>query len=421
MRILYVSSHFPPDISALAARAHDLTTRWVRAGHEVHVLCGLPCHPTGVLPPEYQGKLSVDEMVDGVHVHRRWVLPAANSGTLKRSVSYASFALSAIASARTVPEPDVTLTTSPQFLAGLSGALVGKLRAAPLVVEIRDLWPASMVDLGVLSETSPLTRTLEGLERRLYRSADALVVVSEPFRSHVAQHAPAVAERIHTITNGVDVERFNPSVDGQAFRDAHGLTGTLAVYGGTHGMAHGLETVIDAAQLAPEVTFVLVGEGARKADLQQRAQGLDNVRFLPGQPREAMPSIYAASDICLVPLRDLEVFRTVIPSKMFEIWATGRPIVLGVRGHAASMVRDAQGGVVIEPEDAQAMADAVRSLAADPKRRQALGDSGRAHVLEHYNRDVLAERYLEVMAQAVAHHETAPMLRRALRRVRTLI
>jgi colanic acid biosynthesis glycosyl transferase WcaI len=222
MRILYVSPHFPPDISALSARVHDLTTRWVASGHEVHVLCGMPCHPTGVLPPAYKRKIAVNEGVDGVQVHRRWVYATPNSGTKRRSLSYASFAASTVASAATLPDVDVVISTSPQFLSGMAGSLLAYIKRLPLIVEIRDLWPLSITEMGMMDTESSTVKRLEALEEMLYKSADTLVVVSEPFRQHIADRTPGTeVDDIAVITNGVDVERFHPDNDGPARRDRY--------------------------------------------------------------------------------------------------------------------------------------------------------------------------------------------------------
>jgi glycosyltransferase involved in cell wall biosynthesis len=370
----------------------------------------MPCHPTGILPKAYKRKLAVDEVIDGIHVHRRWVYATPNSGSKRRSLSYASFAASTIASAATLPEVDVVISTSPQFFSGIAGSLLAYLKGLPLIVEIRDLWPLSITDMGMMDTDSSTVKRLEALEEMLYKSADQLVVVSEPFRQHIADRTPGTSvQDIAVVTNGVDIERFHPDNDGQAFRDQLGVTGPRAVYAGTHGLAMGLTTVVEAARLVPEIPVAFVGEGAAKVDVIMAAKGVPNVHFLPGQQRDAMPGIYAAADVCLVPLRDLDVFKTVIPSKIFEIWSSGKPIILGVRGHAAAMTAASGGGIVVTPEDPIALAAALRKIAADPKAAQAMGQSGRAHVMTDYNRDVLADRYLDIMEKTV---RTADISRR---------
>lgn len=401
MRILLVSAHYPPDLGALATRASELTRAWAAEGHEVHVLCGLPSHPTGVVPPKYRGRLVYNEVIEGVHVHRTWTYATPNAGKLRRSIAFASFAVSALTiGQRHVPDPEVVVGTSPQFFAAVAGAMLARGRASPFVAEIRDLWPASIWHVGALSEHHPVIKVLERLEGWLYNEADLIVVVSDAFREPIARHVDGLSpDEVPVITNGVSLDRFDPGLDGDAVRAQFNLPvdRPVALYAGTHGMSHGLETVIDAARLTPEVTWVLVGEGARKEALVDYGRGVPNVVFLPGQPATAMPALYAMSDVALVPLRDLELFNTVIPSKLFEIWAMGRPLVLGVRGEAARIVTQSQAGVVVEPESAEALAAAVAELMADDARRAEMGAAGRRFVEEHYDRKVLAARYLRVL------------------------
>jgi len=296
VRILFVSAHYPPDLGACATRVRELCTSWAAEGHEVHVLCGLPNHPTGVVPPEYRGHLVKREVVDGVHVHRTWIYATPNSGTVRRSVAFGSFALSAVTvGQRGIPQPDVLIATSPQFLTALAGAFIARQRGVPLVAEIRDLWPASVWEVGALPRHHPIIKVLEQVERWLYRESDLVVVVSPSFQQAIARATGQRAQDVPVITNGVQLDRWDPALDGAAVRRRFGLPqdATLAVYAGTHGMSHGLETVLQAARQAPEVQFVLVGEGARKQDLVEQGRDIDNVTFLPGQPAQAMPEIYA--------------------------------------------------------------------------------------------------------------------------------
>lgn len=402
MRILFVSAHYPPDLGALATRARELCTAWAADGHEVHVLCGLPNHPTGVVPPEYRGQLVFREKVDGVHVHRTWIYATPNAGTLRRSAAFVSFAASAISiGQRGIPTPDIIVATSPQFMTAVAGALIARERGVPFVAEIRDLWPASIWEVGAMSRNHPIIKVLEQAERWLYDEAAAVVVVSPAFREAIGRAKGIAPDEVPVITNGVKLERWDPTLDGDALRQRFNLPtdAVIAMYAGTHGMSHGLETVIEAAREAPEVQFVLVGEGARKADLVELGRDVPNVTFLPGQSADAMPGLYAMADIALVPLRDLELFRTVIPSKMFEIWAMETPLVLGVRGQAAEIVQASGAGVVVPPEDAAALARAVRELGADPERRREMGRAGRAFVAQNYDRSALARRYARILGE----------------------
>lgn len=422
MRILFVSAHYPPDLGALATRARELCSTWAAEGHEVHVLCGLPNHPTGSVPPEYRGKAVYRELVDGVHVHRTWLYATANRGRVRRSFGFASFAASAVVlGQRGIPDPDVVVATSPQFLTAVAGAWIARQRSAPLVAEIRDLWPASIWEVGALPRNHPVVRVMEQAETWLYQRAELVVVVSPAFRESIAKSKGVPASEIPVITNGVRLDRWDPGLDGIRVRQQFGLPpdAVLALYAGTHGMAHGLEVVVEAARLAPEVQFVLVGEGARKESLVELGRDVPNLTFIPGQQAERMPELYAMADIALVPLRDLPLFRTVIPSKIFEIWAMQTPLVLGVRGQAAEIVAKSGAGIVVPPEDAPALAQAVRELAADPGRRAEMGASGRRFVAEHYDRRALARRYAELLGRVAAKARTRA--RRGLSRVRDAV
>ncbi len=406
MRILIVSPHFPPDVSALARRVHDLARMWATLGHDVHVLTGMPGHPDGVLPLRYRGHVRVDEDVDGARVHRAWTWVTPNAGVLRRGLAFASYGLSALTVGQVaLPRPDVVVASSPQFFAAVAGLLVGRLRGAPVVVEIRDLWPRSVWELGALPREHPVIGALEALEAWVYREADQLVVVSAPFRAHIEAVAPdRRSAEVAVITNGVDLDRFRPDVDGGPMRAVLGVPddAPLVLYAGTHGMAHALETVVEAARAVPRARFVFVGSGARKPALQALARDVPNVSFHDPISADRMPEVYAAADVCLAPLRDLPVFRTVIPSKIFEIWGVGRPVVLAVRGESEAIVRDAGGGLVVPPEDPAALASAIQRLVDDPSLARALGAAGRRAVEADYDRRALAARYAALLADVAA-------------------
>ncbi|WP_437503536.1 glycosyltransferase family 4 protein [Sorangium sp. So ce1099] len=407
MRILYVSPYFPPESGAPAARVSELSRAWRRAGHEVTVLTGMPNHPTGVIPPEYRGRLRIEEDFHGVRVLRTWIYAAANRGKVRRSLAYGSFALSALTLAQhELPRPDVLIATSPQFLTAVAGYGVAKLRGLPFVFEVRDLWPESIVAVGALPEEHPVVRGLTLVEEHLYRAADEIVVVTRSFRERlVARGVPA--DKIDIIRNGVDLGRFVPSSRATPLRAELGFGDRLVVaYVGTHGMAHGLSAVLDVAhglRDREDIRFLFVGDGAERASLEARARelGLSGVTFLGARPRDAMTEVYATADICLVPLRKTELFQTVIPSKIFEILAMERPVVISVDGEARSIIEEAQAGLFAPPEDVAAMTRAILELASDPDRRRRMGEAGRAYVTRSFDRDTLAREYAEVLERVV--------------------
>jgi len=409
MRILYLSQYFPPEMGAPAARVSELSREWARLGHRVTVLTGFPNHPTGVIPPDYRGELWRREEKEGVQIVRTPIFAAANRGVARRSLAYVSYALSsALVGPLLAEKPDVIVATSPQFLTALSGLWLSKLLRAPFVFEVRDLWPRSIVEVGALPKDHLGIRALEQLERMLYRKADRIVAVTDSFVDEIAAHG-IDRKKISVITNGVDLELFQPR-DRAADRARLGLPrdAFLASYVGTHGMAHGLGTLLEVARrlrerggAASNVLLLLLGEGAEKPKLvaEAKAAGLTNLLFWDQRPRDEVAQVLSASNACLVMLKDAPLFRTVIPSKIFECMGAGRAVVSTVEGESRRILEAAGCGLFSPPEDAGALSDLLAGLAADPARLDAMGMSGRAHALAHYSRPALARRYLdEVLA-----------------------
>ena len=401
MRIVIVTHYFPPEIGAPQARLSDLARMWAEAGHDVHVLTGMPNHPTGVVPDEYRGRFRCSERVDGYRVTRCWLYATPNEGIVKKTLGHLSFMVSSVVLGfRGIGRPDVIVVSSPTFFSIGSAWLLARLKRSRLVVEIRDLWPAIFVELGVLTNRQAIA-VLERLELAAYRASDAIVVVSEGFREHIAARGISSA-KIHTIRNGVDIDRFLVADQpDQQWRAKLGAGDDLLVlYIGAHGISQGLSTVVEAAALLTDrpIHLALVGEGADKPRVLGRIQDLavQNVTSHPGVPRDEVQAVLSAADICLVPLRDVPLFTTFIPSKIFELLAAGKVIVASVAGESAEILREA-GAVVVAPEDPAALAGALRNLANDPARRREMSIQGRAYVEKNFDRRVLAQRYEEVL------------------------
>lgn len=401
MRILFVCHYFPPEIGAPQARVSELVREWSRAADQVTVLTGMPNHPTGVVPERYRRRIRVRENVEGYRIVRTWLYATPNTAIFKKTLGHLSFMVTSfLLGLRPTGKADVVIVSSPTFFSVFSALALARWKRAPLVVEIRDLWPAIFVELGVLRNPR-LIRVLEALELAAYRSAAAVVVVTEGFRDDLVRRGVPAA-KVHMIPNGADLQRFEVNttdVDARIELGA-GSGRTLVLYLGAHGISHGLEAVAEAAaNLTGEaVHFAFVGEGAAKERLESRVRelGLQNVTLLPGVERNEVSRFLGAADICLVPLRDIALFSSFIPSKMFEYMAASKAIIGSVRGEPARIL-EAAGAVVVEPEDAEALAGAVRELADDPARRVAMGRQGREYVAEHYDRVKLAERYRAVL------------------------
>lgn len=404
MHILFLSHYYPPEVNAPASRTAESAKVWARQGHKVTVVTAAPSHPRGVVYPGYRNRWLTREEIDGVEVIRIWTWLAANEGFGKRILNFLSFPLSVLLHLRAMPRADVVVSSSPQFFAGLAGWLL-KRRWRPWVFEVRDLYPESIVAVGAMRK-GPAIRFLEWLERTAYRHADAIVSVTDSFVPHIRERRGR--DGIEVIKNGVDLDFFGGAGDAEAGRRLRGELGLgdrfVAAYVGTHGMAHGLDTVLEAAERLrdrPDIVFLLVGEGSERKRLirDAEARGLDNVRIVGQRPKGDMPGIWHLTDASLVLLRRSDTFKSVLPSKMFEAMGMRRPMILGVEGEARALLDEAGAGIGIVPEDADALAEAVRRLADERELGRALGESGRRHVERHFDRKRIAERYSAFLAR----------------------
>jgi glycosyltransferase involved in cell wall biosynthesis len=408
MKILFLSHYFPPEINAPASRTFEHCREWVKAGHNVTVVTCAPNHPRGNVYEGYRNRLFQREQREGINVIRLWTFLSANEGFVLRTLNYVSFMLACIVALPFLPKADVVISTSPQFFNGLAGYFVSRAKRAPWVLEIRDLWPESILAVGAI-RNEWLIKLLRWLEHFAYRKADRIVPVTDAFAAYM-RGSGVRAEKIVVIKNGVELGLFQRDTSGEAMRARLGLQGkTVAAYFGTHGMAHHLEIVLEAAQLVaddPRIVFVLVGDGAERSRLLdlKNQMGLTNVLMLDQQPKEAMPELWAMSDVSLVLLRKTDLFKTVIPSKIFEAMGMAKPIILGVEGESRELVLGGGAGLTIEPENAVELASAVRQLADNPAQAQAFGQQGFDYVCANFDRRVLAGRYLGLMGSVIAEH-----------------
>lgn len=404
-------------MGAPAARVSELSRHWVQAGHDVTVLTGFPNHPDGVVRPEFREHFRrgvFREPIDGINVVRSWLLPFPNRKPLERILNYSSFCASASLTGSFLQRPDVVIATSPQLLVGLAGWWVAKLKGVPFVLEIRDLWPESLAAVGVGNSDSILHRSIGKLAAFLYGRADHIVVVTPAFRERLIRDWKVPEDKISIIQNGVETALFSPrSVDPQIRTDLASGNKFVVSFIGTLGLAHGLETLLDAAERlkseAPDVMFLILGEGADRGRIVHLAQSkrLDNILFVSQQPREKIPAYICASDVCLVLLRKSEVFETVIPTKMLEFMSCARPVILGVKGQAQQILESARAGLCIEPGDSLALCSAILRLRQNHEFSAELGRSGRDYIVQRLSRERTARDYAEVLDGLVGNAATA--------------
>ena len=407
MKILFLTHYFPPEVNAPANRTHEHARRWVEDGHEVTIITGVPNHPRGELFPGYRNRWLQEEQIDGIRVLRTWMYLASNQGFARRILNYLLFAVAATLASVRAERPDVVVSTSPQFFCGLAGVAVSWLKWRPFVLEVRDLWPDSIVQLGQLQSRS-LIGLLEALETGLYRSAAGIVVNSRAFIQHIADRG-IPRERIELVYNGIDPQLFRPRPPNEALLRKQGLEGRSVVsYIGTLGLAHGLMTIVEAAERLrgdPTLAFALIGEGADRGRIEDEvaARGLDNV-FLAGlRPRAEIPDWIGSSAIALVMLRDLPVFETVIPSKLFEFWAQETAIVLAApEGECRRLVEQGNSGLTIAPEDPEALEAAILEILANPEAARERARRGREQVEASFLRDDLARQMIGFLERSIA-------------------
>ena len=407
MRILYVTDRFLPEISPPCFRTMEHAQVWKKMGHEVTVLTCAPNSPHGKVFDGYRNRLFQTEVMDGIPVIRIWSYMTSNEGIIKRSLDYLSFALMAILFFWRLPKFDIIVASSPPLFVPVGVYGLSVLRRRPWVFELRDLWPASIAAVGL--KMGRVMRFLTRLEMFLYRKADRIVAVTPAFIEELVERG-IPRGKLDLATNGVNTEVFNPDNVSFDAREKLGIKNGdfMAAYIGAVGAAHGLKTVLDAAELCrdkPEIRFVIIGEGADRAKLEKEAsqRNITNLMFHDFVPHDEIPSYLAALDVGIVHLRPHDVFKTVIPSKIFEFMAMGTPMIYGVEGCSAEIVEKAGAGCCVPSGNPRAMVDAIGELQKDPQRLKQMGQRGREAVSKEFSREVKAKEMLRSFEIVLGH------------------
>jgi glycosyltransferase involved in cell wall biosynthesis len=396
MHILLIHQAFAALDEPGGTRHHELARHLCRRGHQVTVIASPVSYLTGTGQDERNRK-QTDDL--GVTILRSYTLPVLHRSFLLRVFSFLSFMISSFITGLFVRKVDLVWGTTPPIFQGPTAWLLARLKGVPFILEVRDLWPAFAVAVGVLNHPF-LIRLSEWLERFLYRHADQVVVNSPGFIQHVEARG---AKRVDLVPNGSDPEMFDPASDGEHFRKKFGLENCFVVmYAGAHGMSNDLDVVLDSAENLsddPSIQIVLLGSGKEKPRLRAEVdrRGMENVMFLPPVPKIEIPAVLAGADACLAILKPLELYKTTYPNKVFDYMAAGRPVLLAIDGVIREVIEEAQAGVFVQPGDPGALASVIRELATNPQKCRTMGMNGRKTVESRFAREIFADKFAAIL------------------------
>jgi len=398
LKILFLTQYFPPETGAPQNRLSSLAKYLLLSGNEVSVLTAMPNYPKMETAPGYEGKWYMTEMMDQVRVYRSWIFVTKSKSILMRLLNYWSFMLTSMYSGIVrVPRHDIIICESPPLFLGISGLFIKWIRRSKLIFNVSDLWPESAEKLGLVTNKKVLLAAV-WLEEFIYRHADMVTGQTQGIIRNISQRVQV--KKYYWLPNGIDFSFFNEVNANTEWRELHNIQPheILVLYAGIIGHAQALEVIVKAASGLKDknIKFILVGDGPEKEKLIALAQSLqlDNLYFLPNQPRESMPSIVSACDIFVVPLKKLDIFKVAIPSKLFEPLAYKKPIVLGVDGEARGLfIDEGKAGLYFEPENSDDLARVIEELVADENKRKEFGNNGYNFVKEKFDREKIAEQF----------------------------
>lgn len=404
MHILLIHQAFAALDEAGGTRHHEIAQYLVTRGHRVTIIASPISYLTGKSQEDQaQGNEDQVSALD-IEVIRAYTYSALHRSFVHRVFSFLSFMITSFFAGLKVKDVDLVWGTSPPIFQSVTSWALARLKRVPFLLEIRDLWPAFAIAIGVLRQPL-LIKASEWLERFLYRNADRVVVNSPGFIDHVQAIG---AKNIELVPNGADASMFDPQAKGLSFRRANGLGERfIALYAGAHGISNDLGTVISAANHTQEVNsdimFVLIGDGKEKPTLQDRVEdlALDNLIFVPPAPKSQMPEVLAAADACIAILKPIPLYATVYPNKVFDYMAAGRPVVLAMEGVIRDVIEEAEAGIAVPPGDPNALANALNYLAAHPEERASLGIKGHEYVELHFNRKDQADKLGQTIEKMV--------------------
>ena len=400
MKILFLTDNFPPEINAPANRTYEHCMEWVNAGVEVTVITCFPNFPKGKVYDGYKNKLYQKEEIDGIKVIRVWSYITANEGFTKRILDYISYAKMAFFAGLFV-KTDLIIATSPQFFTAVSGWWLSIFKRKKWIMEVRDLWPESIVAVGAMKKNKAIL-FFEKLEKWMYKSATNLVVVTDSFKEKIiAKGIPA--DKIYVHKNGSNLNLFKTADKDAKLVQKYNLEGKFVyAYIGTHGMAHGLDFILNAIQEIqtshPNIHFLFIGDGADKKNLVALASKLEltNITFVDSVRKNEVVKYLNLMDAALVNLRKSDTFLTVIPSKIFEAAAIRKPILLGVEGETKKIITKYNSGICYEPENKVSFIETVKKM-VEEKENYLTYQKGCDWMSKDFDRKKIANEMLETI------------------------
>ncbi len=406
MHVLIIHQAFAALDEAGGTRHYEMASYLALRGHRVTIIASPVSYLTGQSRQTRALWRQKENPLAGITILRSYTYPGLHRSFVHRVFSFLSFMCSSFINGLGVTDVDLVWGTSPPIFQGITAWLLARLKGAPFLFEVRDLWPEFAIAVGVLRNPL-LIRTSLWLETFLYRRADRVIVNSPGYLAHVRERG---AKQVELVPNGADPDMFDPDLDGTAFRKEHGLEGKFVVlYAGAHGISNDLQVAMEAArQLSGDehIRFVFIGAGKEKANLIARSRqlNLDNVLFLPPVPKSGMGLAMAAADACLAILMPLEAYKTTYPNKVFDYMAAGRPVLLAIDGVIRQVIEQAGAGIFVSPGDAGALAAGVRCLAADPQAARRMGEAGRACIEQKFSRARLTEQLASLLVEMEEKH-----------------
>ena len=411
IRITLITEYFPPEIGAGSNRAFENASEWINAGAHVTVLTGFPDYPDGKIPSNYKGYFFKKEYFDKIEVIRTFTIPVPNKGHFKRILSSLIFLISSVIQGSfSLGKQDIIVATSPPFFVGISGYLISRLKRVPFIFELRDLWPDSIVQLGQLKNKF-LIKLWEDIELFLYKKSKQIVVVTDSY-VEILKEKGIRSEKISVIKNGISIESNLPTLSVKEIKNKLNINNEFVfAYIGTIGLSHALDTVVESAEKLKdnkEILFLIIGDGAEKEILNNKSQNLKltNIKFLDKIERNELSNYYQIVDVLIVPLKNIALFRSVIPSKIFEIMKYGKPILLGVDGESKKIVEEAKAGISFLPENVDDFVKQVMYLNNNRNILKEFSENGRRFVEKNFNRKILAKKYLTLLEDLLKNNKS---------------